>query len=80
MFARLIMMMVARRLVRMIGETHGAVAGAAIGAALGSRRTRVLGFGGAAALTAYELIKNRREQRRLPAPVALPNARLAARR
>ncbi len=76
MFGRLIMMMLVRRVVRMVGERHGDVASAAIGAALASRRTRALGIGGAAALTAYEMVKNRRAQRRLPAP----RSGLAARR
>lgn len=76
MFGRLIMMMLVRRVVRMVGERHGDVASAAIGAALASRRTRALGIGGAAALTAYEMVKNRRAQRRLPEP----RSALAARR
>ncbi len=70
MFARLIMMIITRKIIRMVGEKHGGVAGAAIGAALASRKTRVLGLGGAAALTAYEVLKKRNEQRRLPAPMA----------
>ncbi len=68
MFGRLLMMIVVRRVVRMMGERHGDVASAAIGAALASRKTRALGFGGAAALTMYELVRNRRAQRRMPAP------------
>ncbi len=78
MFARLIMMMLTRRIIRMVGERHGGVAGAAIGAALASRKTRALGFGGAAALTAYEIVANRRRQRldaRLPRSTALATRR-----
>lgn len=77
MLGRLLMMMLVRRVVRMVGERHGDVASAAIGAALASRRTRVLGLGGAAALTAFELVKNRRAQNALPAP---SRSALAARR
>ena len=78
MIPRLILMFITRRIIRMVGERHGGVAGAAIGAALASRKTRALGLGGAAALTAYELVKNRRAQRRLPAPQAV--SALTARR
>jgi len=76
MFGRILMMLLVRRVVRMVGERHGDVASAAIGAALASRRTRALGLGGAVALTAYELVKNRRAQDRLAAPLrSFPRAR-----
>ena len=70
MLARLLLTILARRLVSSIARRHGDVAGAALGAALASRRTRMLGLGGAAALTGYEMLKARRERERLPAPGA----------
>lgn len=60
MFGRLILGLVARRVISRIARNHGDVAGTAIGAALAGRRTRALGIGGAVALTAYEMIRNRR--------------------
>ena len=77
MIPRLILSLILRRVIRLVADRHGGVAGAAVGAALASRKTRALGLGGAAALTAYEMIRERRAQRRLPAPTRAPAPRLS---
>ncbi len=66
-FGRIILSMVARRLIGRIAARHGDVAGAALGAALMSRRSRGLGIAGVAALTAIDYVGKRSQQRRLPA-------------
>lgn len=64
-FGRIILGMLARRVIGRIAARHGDVAGAALGAALMSRRARGAGVAGIAALTAYDYIARRRDRRAL---------------
>ena len=62
-FGRIILGMLARRVIGRIAARHGDVAGAALSAALLSRRARGAGVAGIAALTAYDYVARRRDRR-----------------